>query len=92
MWLIVFRHIKLNHTDLVTEKDNKMARVEIKGVACFGILEDDSNIEILFDDEQLDFIWLTRDPIKYPTWTSIVSKWQEKADEWGCTLVEIQTD
>ena len=69
-----------------------MARTEIDGVVCFGILEDDANIEVLFDDESLDFIWLTRDPIKYPTWRSIVQKWQAKADEWGCELVEIGAD
>ena len=69
-----------------------MTRVEIKGVACFGILEETSNIEVLFDDEELDFIWLTRDPVKYPTWTSIVNKWQKKAADWGCELVEMSTD
>ena len=69
-----------------------MTRVEIKGVACFGILEETSNIEVLFDDEELDFIWLTSDPVKYPTWTSIVNKWQKKSAAWGCELVELSTD
>jgi len=69
-----------------------MTRFEIKGVACFGILQEDSNIEVLFDDEELDFIWLTRDPAKYPTWTSIVAKWQKKAEDWGTELVEMGCD
>ena len=69
-----------------------MTRVEIKGVACFGILEETSNIEVLFDDEYLDFIWITRDPVKFPTWTSIVDEWQRQAANWGCELVELSTD
>ena len=67
-------------------------RVEIDGVACFGVLSDSSNIEILFDCEELDFIWMTRDPEFYPDWASIVDRWQTEARMWGREVLELSCD
>ena len=54
-----------------------MNRIEINGVPCFGNLTDSSNIEVLFDDEAYDFIWITRDPELFPDWQSIVDHFKD---------------
>jgi hypothetical protein len=83
--------MKLNHTNIKQER-YAMNRVEINGVDCYGNLTDSSNIELLFDDEMMDFVWLTRDPALYPDWESIVEHWQSKARYVGCELLEMVCD
>ena len=69
-----------------------MQRTQIDGIACFGKLRDSSNIEILFDDEELDFVWMTREPDKLKDWQSIIDLFKEYAMQHSTTLVELCSD
>jgi len=41
-------------------------------VSCYGKVEDSSNFGMVFDEQDHDIIWITRDPSKLPDWESIV--------------------
>ena len=63
----------------------------VDGVRCSGFMKgplcDDDNFNVIFENENDDFAWCTRDPNEHPTWEDIVDFLR------GCgksELVEIQ--
>jgi len=57
----------------------------IDEVECYGPLEDNSNFEVICQNEEDDFMWLTRDPKQLKGWEEIVSHLKGK----GIEVVEI---
>ena len=55
-------------------------KVEIGEVSCYGELDDTSNFEVRFSDEQHDLMWITRDPDVIKTWSQIVKYWERHAE------------
>ena len=55
-------------------------KIKIGEVPCYGELEDTSNFEVRFSDEQHDLMWITRDPDVIKTWSQIVKYWERHAE------------
>ena len=49
-----------------------MREAIIEEVSCYGDLTDDSNFEVLCEDEEEDFVWITREPSQQKNWNDIV--------------------
>jgi hypothetical protein len=75
------------------EKNKTVIKVnENWEVFCYGELEESSNFEVVFDDEEHDLIWITRDPSELPDWQSIVSHWVPYCVKHGVEVWEISSD
>lgn len=66
--------------------------IEIRGVECYGDLEDNSNFEVICEDEENDTVWCEGNPntedYTFSSWEEVVNFF---IDELGITdLVEIQ--
>ncbi|MCB1712263.1 MAG: hypothetical protein KDH96_07245 [Candidatus Riesia sp.] len=48
--------------------------VTVDGVDCYGELEEDSNFQIICEDESYDGVWACRDPELQKTWKDVVDK------------------
>jgi len=57
----------------------------IDNVECYGTLIDSSNFHVICEDEEDDFVWLTRDSSKLRTWNDIVKHLKGK----GINVIEI---
>lgn len=66
--------------------------IEVNGVDCYGELHDDSNMELRFEDEEYDFVWITRDPEVLVNWNDITTYWNNYAKKHNTELWEIETD
>ena len=66
--------------------------ISINGVDCYGELHDDSNMELRFEDEEHDFIWITRDPNILVGWKEITRYWKRYAKRYNTEILEIETD
>lgn len=65
--------------------------IEIRGVECYGDLEDNSNFEVICEDEDNDTVWIEGNPhtedYTFSSWEEVVNFF---IDELGITdLVEI---
>jgi hypothetical protein len=68
-----------------------MEMLTIRGVECYGALEENSNFDLVFDNEDDDFIWVDGNPNSSE---HVFSSWEEVVnffiDEEGMTdLIEI---
>lgn len=62
---------------------------EYRGVLYYGELEYDSDFEILYDDEEFDFTWFSRDPKELVTWWEVIDFLLENYIEGDESLVEV---
>jgi hypothetical protein len=62
---------------------------EYRGIKYYGKLEWDSDFEVLYDDEEFDFTWFSRDPNEQVTWWEVIDFLLENYIEGDESIVEV---
>ena len=62
--------------------------MKIDDVDVYGWFDDYANFEVIYDDENEDFVWVDRDPVKYPSWKEVIIFLKTKGRS---NLVEVST-
>ena len=66
----------------------------LHGIKYYGKLRDDSNFELIFEDEYFDHIWTdgnTNTGKPFQTWKEAVTFFKNRARTQGAILLEIST-
>jgi hypothetical protein len=62
---------------------------EYRGVLYYGELEYDSDFEVLYDNEEFDFTWFSRDTNEQVTWWEVIDFLLENYIEGDESIVEV---